>query len=396
VRGGLANPNNLYPPSDVRGATAAIVLMGGVANHIDNAGSITANGAGGIAILTDSPAANTTVDNTGVISGDIVMNAGTADVVHNGLGGVIDAPNFLDLNGGQFRNDGTLYVGGRSAIGTTTLNGDLLQSATGVVRIDVDAVHKQADLLHITGLAELGGTVAESLVSVRKTTTAPLIIADGGIAGDPIITGPPNPVFKQAAVLTGNTLAIANDADFRSPVAAASKPQQAVANYLQTIWDTGSPGLDNGFLALAGLSGYQAYADTLNVLSGQQGAAIATVRYEASQTFARDAFGCSEYTGANTIEVGDSCAWMRASGVAADHGAVGGFAAYTWRGRWCTQWPMVGLPPSPYHYAVTTFRRMDFGLPAVNIWFKTATPMAASVCCVARLRARRRGPISIL
>ena len=59
-------------------------------------------------------------------------------------------------------------------------------------------------------------------------------------------------------------------------------------------------------------------------------------------------------------------------------------------GRW------VGLPPCPYHYAVTTLRRMDFGLPAANIWFKTATPMAASVCCVARLRARRRGPISTL
>jgi hypothetical protein len=52
--------------------------------------------------------------------------------------------------------------------------------------------------------------------------------------------------------------------------------------------------------------------------------------------------------------------------------------------------------PTPSCYAVTGWRRTESGRPAASIRFSTATPMEASVCCAAKPRARRRGPISAL
>ena len=65
-------------------------------------------------------------------------------------------------------------------------------------------------------------------------------------------------------------------------------------------------------------------------------------------------------------------------------------------GRWCTCRKAGDLAPVLSRYAMTRRRRTDFGRPAASIRLRTATPMAASVCCAAKPRARSRGPISAL
>jgi transposase len=65
-------------------------------------------------------------------------------------------------------------------------------------------------------------------------------------------------------------------------------------------------------------------------------------------------------------------------------------------GRWCT-WLVEGeMTPAPGRYAMTRWERTDFGRPVASIRFRTATPVAASVCWAAKPRARSRGPISAL
>src|SRR5208283_3699619 len=65
-------------------------------------------------------------------------------------------------------------------------------------------------------------------------------------------------------------------------------------------------------------------------------------------------------------------------------------------GRWCT-WRMEGeMAPTPSRYAMIRWLRTESGRPAASIRFRTATPMAASVCWAAKPRARSRGPISAL
>ena len=51
---------------------------------------------------------------------------------------------------------------------------------------------------------------------------------------------------------------------------------------------------------------------------------------------------------------------------------------------------------TPILYATTRMRRTECGRPAASIWFITATPMAASVCCAEKPRVRNRSPISAL
>ena len=80
------------------------------------------------------------------------------NVVTNLEGGVISAPTTLNLSGGVLQNAGTLHVGGIGTIGTTTLTGDLVQSSTGSVHIDIDPALGRADLLQISGRAALDGT----------------------------------------------------------------------------------------------------------------------------------------------------------------------------------------------------------------------------------------------
>src|SRR5271165_7489356 len=58
--------------------------------------------------------------------------------------------------------------------------------------------------------------------------------------------------------------------------------------------------------------------------------------------------------------------------------------------RWCTRQTKDKMAPNPICYAITGWRRTESGRPAANIRFSTATPMAASVCWVAKPRARSR------
>jgi resolvase-like protein len=72
------------------------------------------------------------------------------------------------------------------------------------------------------------------------------------------------------------------------------------------------------------------------------------------------------------------------------------FSALRFDRRWCTCRTEHAMTPTPICYAMTHMRRTESGRPAASSWFRTTTPMAASVCCAAKPRARNRGPISAL
>jgi hypothetical protein len=138
VQGGLIDPG--FQPMDPEGRdVAAIRLLGGTANKIFNAGTIHGDATltAGTAILANGPVGNTAVVNSGSIFGNIILD-GAGSVLTNQNGGVISAPTTLSLGGGMLQNAGTLHVGGIGATGTTALTGDLVQSSTGSLHIDID------------------------------------------------------------------------------------------------------------------------------------------------------------------------------------------------------------------------------------------------------------------
>lgn len=226
---------------------------------------------------------------------------------------------------------GNIVVTNTGTIGTTTLTGNLVQSATGVLRIDMNARTGQADLLQVSGAATLDGTVAVNSVGVRRGTSGPVLTAAGGITSTPLLQALSTPVFSQSAVVTGNSLAIATNADFRSNDPAATASQRSAAGYLQRIWDRSDPAFDQGFETLATLKTQSSYVQALDSLSGKEVAAVASARFEAGQNFAREAFGCSTSTDNTTIRLGSHCVWARTVGVVIDNGASKDFPAYKWQ-----------------------------------------------------------------
>ena len=261
---------------------AAIGISSGTSNRIINAGLIKAldiNGNAGIAIQTNTPQGRTTLDNTGTIQGNIDYNDPFGSLVDNRVGGVIDAPNALMLGGGGLlQNAGTLHVGGAGRIGRTVLTGDLVQSGTGVLRIDTNAYTGKADLLEIRGKAEIGGTIRVDPVGLRKGETDPIVTATGGLTVRSGVEGVALPVFSQTAVLRGNTLSIATDAAFGADDPSKSRNQRGLTGALQSIWDNGLPGFEQGFAGLARLPDERAYRQALDSLSGEVHASAITAQ----------------------------------------------------------------------------------------------------------------------
>jgi fibronectin-binding autotransporter adhesin len=184
-------------------------------------------------------------------------------------GGVVSAPTTLDLGGGIFRNAGSLHVGGIGTIGTSTLKGDLVHASTGSVHIDIDPALGRADLLRISGRGALDGAIVVNPVSVHKGTSGPVITAARGLTNTALLQGLSGPVFTHTALVTGNTLSIATNADFRGNDPGFSGNQSSVAGQLQRIWDVGAPGFEQGFLGLSRLSDVRAYTQALGGLSGE-------------------------------------------------------------------------------------------------------------------------------
>jgi outer membrane autotransporter protein len=315
VQGGLTD--TAFPggqPTSERDV-AGIRLMGGTGNYIRNAGIIFSLNR--LAILTDTPAGNTQVTNTGTISGDIVFSGGAGNVVDNRPGGVIEAFTAIDLNGGQLRNAGALQVGGAGAIGKTTVTGDLVQSATGRLVVETNHSTGTADLLDVQGTARLGGMVEVHPLSLANRAVT-VLSATGGLAVDPGLSVSRTHLYRFDTQQSGNSLQLQPVAEFNAAAGPLGRNQRRVAAHLQQLWDSGA-GFDEGFTALAGVGDGSSYAKTLSSLSGQAVGAAAALRYNSSHGFVTNMLDeCATFEGAGRTQDEASCTWARAYGGVAD------------------------------------------------------------------------------
>jgi hypothetical protein len=312
--------------------SAAVHLLGGTGNQITNAGSISTNvsNQGEFAIVADGTT-NTHLTNTGKITGDVILGPSGANVVDNLPGGVIDTPTMLNVGAGTVNNAGTLNVGGANSIGNTVLTGNLVQSPTGVLHVQIDPLSGRSDLLNVTGTASLGGTVLVDPMSYLKRSST-VLTAAGGIQPGTTLTGTSTLLYSFTPVVQGNTLAIATDADFAGASSSGSATQRSVGAYLNRLWDSADPSLEPIFAGFGKVGNTASYTQTLSTVSGQELVGIAAARYQASQIFARSAFSCPEFVDDTTVRKQDSCAWLRTTGMWDNRSADGSFPGFTWQG----------------------------------------------------------------
>ena len=332
VAGGVTDPN--FSQNAEQRDASAIRLLGGFNNLITNHGTIQTLGQ--YAILAyqgvrgePDQAVSTTVNNSGVINGDIDLGGGN-NVVNNLAGGVIDAPTTLNVGGGTVNNAGTLEVGGGKSVGTTLLTGNLVQTPSGVLHVQIDPVNKRSDLLNVTGTASLAGTVVVDATSLLKGSST-VLTAARGIQPGASLSGNSTLIFTFTPVVQSNTVAVATDANFLG-ASNGSATQKSVAAYLQRLWDSANADFASIFAGFGSIGSASNYAQALTSISGQELVGIAAARYQASQIFARSAFSCPVFVDDTTVRKQDTCVWFRTTGMWDDRSADGSFPGFTWQG----------------------------------------------------------------
>jgi outer membrane autotransporter protein len=133
-------------------------------------------------------------------------------------------------------------------------------------------------------------------------------------------------LFDFPITASGNQLTIQPVAHLSDAAANLGTSQKAVAGYLQKLFDSGAS-MDDGFTALAHLSGGTDYATSLKSMTGSQLGAFGAFRVNSSRAFANDLYqGCRELTfDRNT---GDTCSWARISGSSSDQDARADLEGY--------------------------------------------------------------------
>jgi hypothetical protein len=150
-------PTNVTVSSGVTvvGGTAGVTFFAGTGNALKNFGTVE-NIAGVTGTAIRGFDGDETVNNFGVVTGDVVLGTG-ANAFNNMEGGLFNSGNTVIIGDGNLlTNHGTLSPGGANTILTTTLTGDFSQPGS---ELAVDLLGFNADLLAVTGDTELAGKV---------------------------------------------------------------------------------------------------------------------------------------------------------------------------------------------------------------------------------------------
>ena len=145
------------------GQGAGVYLEDGANNTLTNHGTITTvNDVGGTAILANG--GNETINNYGTVIGSVNLGEGS-HTFNNYSGATFNPGTTVDIGSGNtLLNAGTLSPGGTGNLMTTTLTGNLVQTSTGVLQMQIDASGNHDELLINGGSSNLNGTL-----SVAKT-----------------------------------------------------------------------------------------------------------------------------------------------------------------------------------------------------------------------------------
>jgi uncharacterized protein YhjY with autotransporter beta-barrel domain len=292
---------------------------------VQSGGTLTSlAGTSGTAVY--SSAGYTEVLNNGTISGSILLtnNGGAGCFTNNGT---YNAGNRVVVSPScDITNAGTMNIGSASAIERTTVRGNFVQAADGVLNIDADFKNGQSDKLDIDGRASIAGSLHVQPVNLSNRSVT-VLTAAGGVAVDSQLAQTDNMfLFNFPVSVLGNDLRIKPEATFSGTAAGFGQNRQALAGHLQRLWDSGAD--FEGYTALASIADNGSYRQALETANGETLGAIAALRFAASRNFVTDVYGCPKDGAASVISAEGSCIWGRAFGNSARQGTTANALGY--------------------------------------------------------------------
>jgi subtilase-type serine protease len=226
------------------GAGSSAVLMSGAFSSLLNYGTINA-APGTFAILADTTASGTLVFNTGVINGQVMVNAGPYV---------------------RFENSGWMGISAPGAGVVHQVSGTFVQTPAGTLSLRV-APNGVSDSLQVNGVARLAGTAqAVFQPGTYSRSTYTLLTATGGLTGTFGALSTQNlPAFLTASLgYSANSVTLSLQSGM-AQLPGITGNQLAVASVLDNAFNSGG-----GLNAVAGLYGLSAsqIGQALTVLSG--------------------------------------------------------------------------------------------------------------------------------
>lgn len=299
------------------GANGAGVNLGGdpgSTNKLDMAAGVTVSALSGTAI--SGSAGDDSVHNFGTVIGNVDLGGGT-NAFKNMAGGLFDSGMTVNLGAGNLlTNDGTLSPGGVGVVATSTLTGNIVQSASGILLTTVDSTAQMADLLNVTGTATLAGNVQASIINPAfGLQTQTVLTATGGVTNNSLGLIASPALQAQLLFPNANDVQLQTDIDFTPDGVSLNPNQTNIATNINAILDTGNGDVLPVVLALLnGPANVAEYLAALDQLSPEAYLNAETVTLFATEEFTNNLLSCKvPGSGAAFIREGQ-CVWVRPEG----------------------------------------------------------------------------------
>lgn len=256
---------------------------------------------------------NDTVDNHGMVVGDVALGAGS-NAFNNLVGGLYYSSAIADLGGGLLTNDGTLDPGGPDTIQTTALSGGFTQSAGGDYAVDVDMAANTSDRIDATGSASVNGTVTPNLLNLASHSSTTILTASGGVTDNGLALGVSDSFFIDFELLypTSTEVLLEVTVDLTPDDADLNDNQSEIGDHLTESLEEGiPPELADLYAELLGITDPDELAEFYDALSPEVFAQLQTLALYGAADFADAMMSCGGTETPNAAIREGECVWMQ-------------------------------------------------------------------------------------
>lgn len=312
-------------------AGPAITIVGAYTNSITNSGLI--KGAGALPVIGTGVGDDTLV-NSGTIDGSIDLGGG-ANSISNLAGGLLKTGPALKVGSGNtVTNSGTLSPGGSDSIVTTTLTGNLTQTSTGTLAIDLNLASHTADRIDVTGTADVNGRVTLSMTALAIASGEVTILSAGGGATPTGLSVDSRPAFQATLVYpNANDVVVSYALSFAPTGIGLNENQASLGNNLNAVVTADPASLSGVTTALLALTSGGEYTSALDQLSPEIYGDTAVSTLYGARMFGNALLSCHPRQGAYVAVDEEQCLWADVSGrdYQQDRTAAGiGYDERTW------------------------------------------------------------------
>ncbi len=295
------------------GTFTGTASLGGGTNVVSNTSHTTFNGS----LITG--AGDDTVTNTGTWNGIVNLGGGT-NAFNNNAGGIFAGSTVSVGVGNVFTNAGTVSPGGAGAIGTTVLTGNYVQTAEGILAVDVDPTGPTTDLLTVSGTAELAGSVLPTFSpDATRSGEVTVLTAAGGVTDNGLSIANSATVNYELKYPDANNVVLSYAINFARTAADLTQNQTALGEYLNRILEAGGTNLTALLTPLIGITDTAQYRAALDQLQGEHQQNQSGMLFGTNRAFVNSLLSCPERLDGNEKAMADeTCIWSRVDGRTTD------------------------------------------------------------------------------